>query len=121
MKYIKNKDFIKLTKKQKLSLPEYLIFEEHEIDNLVLIPTRQKYNGYNTGVFIAYTEGKGWWKPMRCDVFSIRFDFDDHVSDRTVSLWGDFENDGVQLFQLGNKKYKATIQYGGQIVIKKVS
>jgi len=42
IKYISDKDFHELTKKQKLEMTEYSNYNEIEIDRLVLIPLNKK-------------------------------------------------------------------------------
>lgn len=122
IKYISDNDFKKLTKKQKLKLPEYSNFEEVEIKRLVMIPTNDTNDGYCLGQFFAYTENKGWWKPMRYDCWQINTEIDTKrtATPRFQILKGDFENGGVQIFGFMDEYHTAYIRYGGEIIIKKI-
>lgn len=117
--YIKDEDFKKLTKKQKLDLPDVLGFEEVEISRLVLIPTNKKSDGYKLGHFFAYTDNKGWWKPDIYDCWQITTEIRNPASLRYMILKGDFENDGVNIFTFIDEHHRAFISYGGNIIIRK--
>ena len=117
--YIKDEDFIKLTKKQKLEISEYSNYDEVEISKLVIIPTNNKSGGYCLGQFFAYTENKGWWKPMSYDCWQINTEIDNPAVIRYNILKGDFENGGLNIFSFIDEHHKAYISYGGQITIKK--
>lgn len=116
--YVKDEEFVKLTKKQKLEIPEQWSFEETEISRLVLIPTNQKNDSYCLGHFFAYTEGKGWWRPMTYDCWQINTEFDNPATPRFMILKGDFENGGVNIFALMDEHHTACISYGGRITIR---
>ena len=119
--YISDSDFKKLSKKQKLQLPEFEILDEIEITNLVLIRMNKKLNGYSTGSFFAYTEYKGWWRPMTHDCWSIVSEIDNPAKIRCTILRGDFENDGINIFTFVDEFHKAYISYGGTITIKRIN
>ncbi len=120
IKFIDEKEFKKLTKKEKLLLPVENWFSEIEINRLVLIPTNQKSSGWHLGHFFAYTENKGWWKPTVYDCWQIRVDFDNPATPKFMVLKGDFENGGVNIFSFFDEYHKAYITYGGEIIIKKI-
>ena|SRR3990167_96466 len=119
IKYISDKDFHELTKKQKLEMTEYSNYNEIEIDRLVLIPLNKKMDGYNLGSFFAHTPSKGWWRPMTYDCWRITTDIGNPITPRYSILKGDFENGGVQIFGFADEYSKAYMSYGGEIIIKK--
>ena len=119
IEYIKDSDFKKLTKKQKLALPEYSNYEEMEIDGLVIIPTNTKSDGYYLGQFFAHSKEKGWWKPMTYDCWKINTEIDNPATIRYNIMRGDFENGGFNIFTFVDEFHRAYISYGGQITIKK--
>lgn len=118
IEYIKNEDFIKLTKKQKLDLKEDNSFEDVEITKLLLIPTSKKWDGYKTGHFFALTKD-GWFKPCIYDCWEIIMDSPAQI--RYMILKGDFENDGLNIFTFIDEYHKAYLSYGGRITIKKLN
>lgn len=120
IKYIDDVDFRKLTKKQKLELPEYSNYDDEKISKLVLVPRNQKNGGYFIGSFFAYTSGKGWWRPTNYDCWQIVTDIENPANIRYQILKGDFENGGVQIFGFADEHHEAFISYGGQITIKKI-
>ena len=119
--YIPDTDFQKLSKKQKLQMPEFALFDEIEITRLVLIRTNRKFNGYSAGSFFAYTENKGWWRPMTYDCWSIVTEIDNPAKIRYTILRGDFENDGINIFTFVDEFHKAYISDGGTITIKRIN
>ena len=119
IEYIKNEDFIKLTKKQKLDIKECYTFEEVEISRLVLIPTNKKSDGYKLGHFFALTKN-GWFKPAIYDCWQITTEIDNPAQVRYMILKGDFENDGINIFSFIDEFHTAFISYGGNIIIKKI-
>jgi flavodoxin len=119
IKYIKDEDFKNLTKKQKIELPEERDIVETEINKLVIIPTNKKNDGYKIGHFFAYTEGNGWWKPSIYDCWEIITDIKNPAKLRYTILRGDFENDGINIFEFIDEYHKAFISYGGKLIIRK--
>jgi hypothetical protein len=117
--YIPDEEFTKLTKKQKLEIPQAYSFEESEIHKLVISPSNRKNDGYFLGDFFAFTEGKGWWRPTTYDCWSIVTDLENPANLRYTLLKGDFENGGVQIFYFLDEHHKAYISYGGQITIRR--
>lgn len=119
--YVADNIFTKLTKKQKLEIPQVSHFGEVEINRLVIVPSNKKSDDYFLGDFFAYTEGKGWWRPMTYDCWQIVTDIDSPTTatPRFTILKGDFENGGVQIFGFVDEHHKAYISYGGQITIRK--
>lgn len=118
IKYIDDKDFVNLTKKQKLELPIQYDFEEIEISKLLIIPTRKKMGGYKTGHFFALTE-KGWFKPYIYDCWQIVSEIQNPAQISYMILKGDFENDGINIFTFVDEHHKAYLSFSGQITIKK--
>lgn len=121
IKYIKDEDFRKMTKKERLAIQESFFTGEEEIKRLILIPSNKKMNGYNTGVFLAYSEGKGWWRPMTYDCWGIVTDIESPAKPRYKILRGDFEYGGVNIFSFMDEYHKAFISYGGQVIIRKMN
>lgn len=119
IKYISDEEFSKLTKKEKLDIKPVYSHKEEEINQLVLIPTNRKMDGWCLGHFFAYTEGKGWWKPTVYDCWSITTDIDEPAVLKYKILKGDFENGGVNIFSFLDQFHKAYISYGGEIIIRK--
>mgnify|MGYP006921424929 CR=1 FL=1 len=119
IKYIKDEVFQKLSKKEKKALPESSHFDEVKISKLVIIPTNNKNDGYCIGQFFAYTEKKGWWKPMSYDCWQINTDIENPATIRYGILKGDFENGGFNIFSFIDEHHNAYISYGGQITIRK--
>ena len=119
IEYIKNEDFIKLTKKQKLDLKENYDFEDVEITKLLIIPTNKKWDGYKTGHFFALTKD-GWFKPCIYDCWQIVTEIDNPAQVRYMILKGDFENDGINIFTFIDEHHKAYLSFRGQITIKKI-
>ena len=118
--YISDIDFRNMSKREKLQIPQTSLYTEVEIKQLVLIPSNKKtyYNEFLTGDFFAYSEGKGWWRPMRYDCWSIVSDIENPMKTRYIILRGDFEYGGVNIFSVGDENHTAYIRYGGEIVIK---
>ena len=117
--YVKDEDFVKLTKKQELELPQHSAYEEVEVSKLVLMPLQEKNGDYFLGAFFAYTPNKGWWRPMKYDCWQIDTDIDNPITPRFQILKGDFENGGVQIFGFADEHCRAFISYGGRITLKK--
>ena len=118
IKYIPDKEFENMTKKQKLEIPEFCEYDEVKIDRLVISPANSKSDGYFTGNFFAHTPNKGWWRPMRYDCWKIVTDMENPITPRYQILRGDFENGGVHIFGFVDECCEAFIGYGGQITIK---
>lgn len=118
--YIEDSVFAKLTKKEKLAIPQSANFGEVEITKLVISPSNKKSNGYFVGNFFAYTPDKGWWRPMTYDCWQIVTDIDSSTTakPRYTILKGDFENGGVQIFDFVDEHHKAYISSGGRVIIR---
>ena len=122
IKYIKNEDFIKLTKKQKLELPQQYDFNEVEITKLLIIPTSKKLYGYKTGHFFALTKD-GWFKTCIYDCWQINTDIENPAQLRYMILKGDFENDGFNIFTFIDEHHRAYLSFRGEgeIIIRKIN
>lgn len=116
--YIQDSDFRKLTKKQKLAIPEYCTYDEEKIEKLVIVPINKKSSGYFLGSFFAYTPDKGWWRPMTYDSWSIRTEIENPAKIKYQILRGDFENGGMQIFCFIDEHHEAFMGYGGDIIIR---
>lgn len=114
--YTKNEDFVKYTKKQRLEMPQYDVFDRVEITRLLLIPLNKKYNGYGTGAFFVMNDN-GWFRAMDYDCFSIQTDIENPSKLKYTILRGDFEYNGINIFTLIDEHNKAYISYGGTITI----
>lgn len=119
IKYISDEVFEKMTKKQKAEIPSASMFDEIEIDRLVIVPTNRKMSGYFVGDFFAHTPEKGWWRPMTYDCWRVTTDIENPITPKYTLLKGDFENGGVQIFGFVDEFCKAFMSYGGEIKIKK--
>ena len=120
IKYTPDTIFRKLTKKQKLELPEFSPIEDIEITKLIIIPINKKLGGYHAGSFFAFTENKGWWRLMSYDCWQIHTEIDNPATPRYMILRGDFEYGGINIFTFVDEFHKAYISYGGTITIKKI-
>ena len=120
IQYIEDSVFAKMTKKQKLEMPQAAFFQDIEINRLVLIPSNRKSDGYFLGDFFAFSPEKGWFRPMTYDCWRITSDIDSPATPRYMLLKGDFENGGVQIFGFLDEHHKAYMNYGGEITIKKI-
>jgi len=119
IQYTPDEVFTKMTKKQKLQLPEYSGFSEEEIDKIVIVPISRKMSGYCMGSFFAHTPKKGWWRPHSYDCWRITTEIENPVTPRYTLLQGDFENGGVQIFTLVDEHCTAYMRYGGEVIIKR--
>lgn len=119
IEYVEDSVFVKMTKKQKLEMPEAWDYNDIEISKLVIVPSKRKSSGYFIGDFFAFSPEKGWWRPMTYDCWQINTDFEAPATPRFQILKGDFENGGVQIFGFMDEYHKAYMSYGGQIIIKK--
>lgn len=120
IQYVEDSVFAKMTKKQKLEMPQAAFFQDIEINRLVLIPSNRKSDGYFLGDFFAFSPEKGWFRPMTYDCWRITSDIDSPAIPRYMLLKGDFENGGVQIFGFLDERHKAYMNYGGEITIKKI-
>ena len=86
-----NEEFTKLTKKQKLLMPEEynVLGTLGTIEKVLFIPTGKKMDGYNLSAFFVSCNGD-WHRLGDYDCF--RF------TNCQDWLRGDFENGGVQFF-----------------------
>lgn len=101
------KDFIKLTKKQKLEIPqESYNFEIDNVSKLVMIPTGKKRDYYSLCAFFVESKGK-WYRLPDYDCFRFK--------NSPMTLKGDFENDGIQFF-LANNGENWKVEYGGEFI-----
>lgn len=88
-----HKEFIKLTKKQKLALPTVDKFTIENVNTALFIPVRRKYDSYRmSACFLKVADS--WVRVPDYDCF--RF-----INCNRV-IKGDFENGGVQFFGLDN-------------------
>lgn len=120
IEYVLDDVFKKMTKKQRLGIPQASFYDEIEIDRLVIVPSNRKSDGYFTGDFFAHSPVKGWWRPMGYDCWRITTEIDNPASLRYMVLKGDFENGGVQIFGFLDEYHKAYMNYGGEVVVKKI-
>jgi hypothetical protein len=101
---MKNEEFTKLSKSQKLEIePISFNSEVADIKKVLFIPTKRKNDGYTVSAFFVMTTSGKWFRLQDYDCFRFT-NCDDW-------LRGDFENDGVQFF-LGDKG-SWTASYGG--------
>ena len=119
IKYISDKKFREMTKKQKFNLPCSIpnLSEPIEIEQIILVPTNEKSDGYKLGAFFA-RNNKGWFRAMTYDCWQINTDIENPAKFKFRILKGDFEYGGVNIFGLVSKYHKAFLDYGGQIIIK---
>lgn len=102
---MKNEQFVKLSKAEKLKIKFSDIQSYSNIDNALFIPLTRKSDGYTMSAF--FVEVKGIWYRLM-DYDSFRFVFE-NLEGR---MKGDFENHGVQFFLAG--EYSS--DYGGEFI-----
>lgn len=87
---MKEEEFRKLTKKQKLDMPCVKNIEDYFCTRVVLIPTGKKMDGWSTGSCFIETKA-GWLSIGSHDCFRFTGD--------GITIKGDFEYGGVQFFR----------------------
>ncbi len=102
---MKEEDFNKATKRDKLKMPAEFITEQIPCSKVLFIPIPKKVDRYGMSATFVLSEGK-WIRLVDYDCF--RFNIDEGF------VKGDFEHNGIVFF-LGRD---ATIEYGNEIRIK---
>ena len=114
---MKDNDFCKLTKKEKLALPVSIkIGDEITVSRVLFIPIRRKMSGYHmAAVFVCDTDGV-WHRGWDYDCFSFTI----WKPRKSETVRGDFEYGGIVFF-IENEKHPCVYRYGGGFDIGSVN
>jgi hypothetical protein len=109
---MKDTDFRKLTKKQKLEMkPDYSMGRIEDLKRVLLIPIKRKMSGYGMSAIFVETKD-GWKRVPDYDCFNFTF----WQPKQIVTLRGDFEYGGVVFFMADHTAASSHF-YGGSFDI----
>lgn len=109
IEFIPDEAFRKLTKREKMQLPQHCPFEGVEVNRALFINTNRKMSGYRLAAIFLQTD-KGWFRGHDYDCFSF--------SDAPMMLRGDFEYGGIVFFLGDDKKNNYVYSYGHSLMYK---
>jgi len=108
---MKEKEFEKSTKKQKLAMPQDKnVMRDILVTKILFIPIRQKNDGYGMSACFVFSDDN-WVRWLDYDCFRIS----DYANSSTL-IKGDFEHGGVVFFF----KDPVTMSYGNDIIINDI-